>query len=408
MSGVLGRVYAFFLQQATAMARLAEAQLAFERQELPSGFIGTDYWRDATAAATAPDRRGLTGSARLLEDVHRLDQFAFETDRRKLHLSQTFPLSQLGAFELQQFRETGVLTFATQQALFDSEFPGHYLRLIKRVKVSVIALLPPGRGVRATLAASGLSRVVVARGPFDTVSLHRQPESIAFTSPSNATGMFDLEPEGGLLLPFEGMGVDSVWRLELPKPANPFDYRTIADVLLTIEYTALASEDYRDRIVRELDRRFTGDRAFSIRNQFPDAWYDLNNPGTVDPERRMRALLTLKPDDLPTHIGELRVEQLTVFVLRRDELADELTFTSAGHTAGGQSVTAGEVTTTGGIVSTRRPGGTPWGVLLGGEPTGEWELAIEDNTIVRSWFTDELIDDIVDVMSLSGTTPEWP
>jgi hypothetical protein len=70
-------------------------------------------------------------------------------------------------------------------------------------------------------------------GPFETVTLRRDPESIAFTAPVNATGLFDLEPEGNLLLPFEGMGVDTIWRLELPKPANPIDYQSIADVLLT-------------------------------------------------------------------------------------------------------------------------------------------------------------------------------
>jgi hypothetical protein len=208
MSGVLGRVYAYFLQQATALAQLAEAELAFERQELPSGFIGVDYWRDTTSDGT-PDRRGLTGSARLLQDTFRLDQFAFETDRRKLHLTQTVSLSGIAAFELQLLRNDGVTSFPTPQELFDREFPGHYLRLITRVRISVIALVPPVRGLRATLSASGLSRAVVARGPFDTVTLRRQPESIAFTSPINATGRFDLEPESGLLRPFEGMGVDS-------------------------------------------------------------------------------------------------------------------------------------------------------------------------------------------------------
>ncbi|MGL5860855.1 MAG: hypothetical protein ACRCY9_06340, partial [Phycicoccus sp.] len=408
MSGVLARVYAYFLQQATALARLAEAQLAFERQELPAGFVATDYWRDAMAGATALDRRGLTGSARLLQDVHRLDQYAFDTDRRKLHLTQTFPLSQLAALELQQFRETGMLTFATPQGLFDQEFPGHYLRLVKRVKLSIIALLPPGRGVRATLSASGLSRVVVARGPFDTVGLHRQPESIAFTSSINATGMFELEPEGNLLLPFEGMGVDAVWQLELPRPANPFDYRSVADVLITFEYTAFSSPAYRDRVVRELDRSFDGDRTFSLRNQFPDAWYDLNNPDTVDQDRRMRATMTLEPGDLPPHVTDLRVRHLTAFVLRKDDLVEELTFAEFSHTSGGRTVTAGEVTTTGGIASTRRPSGTPWGLLLGGDPLGEWEFALEDDPVVRSWLAEELIEDIVLVVSLSGTTPEWP
>ena len=41
------------------------------------------------------------------------------------------------------------------------------------------------------------------------------------------------------------MGVDTVWRLDLPKAANAFDYRTIADVVLTLEYTALDDVDYR-------------------------------------------------------------------------------------------------------------------------------------------------------------------
>ncbi len=168
MSGVLGGVYAYFLQQATALAQLAEAQLAFERQEPAPGFVRADYWIDTTAGTGngQPDRRGLTGSARLLQDIYRLDQYAFETDKRKLHLTQTLSLAQLGAQELQQFRDTGVLTFATPEALFDQEFPGHYLRLIKRVKVSLIALVPPVRGVRASLSASGLSRTVVSGDKF--------------------------------------------------------------------------------------------------------------------------------------------------------------------------------------------------------------------------------------------------
>ncbi|HEU4390026.1 MAG TPA: neuraminidase-like domain-containing protein, partial [Blastocatellia bacterium] len=131
MSGVLGRVYAYFLQQATSIAQLAQAQLAFERQETSPGFIASDYWQDTSeinGSGASVDRRGLTGSARLLEDITRLDQYAFDTDRRKLHLTQTLSLSEIAAFELQQFRETGLLVFSTPTEMFDREFPGHYLR----------------------------------------------------------------------------------------------------------------------------------------------------------------------------------------------------------------------------------------------------------------------------------------
>jgi hypothetical protein len=41
--------------------------------------------------------------------------------------------------------------------------------------------------------------------------------------------------------------------------------------------------------------------------------------------------------------------------VRADALAGELTITSLAHTASGQTVTTSEVTTSGGIISTRRP-----------------------------------------------------
>lgn len=144
MSGLLEQIYRFFLQQAASMAKLAEAQLAFERQELAAAFIGDDYWTSpdgrtvAAADGTARDRHGLTGSARLLRDVTELDQYAFRTDQRKLQLTKAISLAQLDPFAYQRFRETGVLSFATPQILFDRDFPGHHLRLIKRVRTSVI------------------------------------------------------------------------------------------------------------------------------------------------------------------------------------------------------------------------------------------------------------------------------
>jgi hypothetical protein len=410
MSTVLGKVYAFFLQQATALALLAQEQLAFERQEVVSGFVVADYWQPnggRTGNGSNADRRGLTGSARLLQDIVRLDQHAFDTDRRKLHLTHTIPVSQVAAFELEQFRETGVLTFATPQSLFDRDFPGHYLRLVRSLSVSVIALLPAGRGLRATMTASGVSRAVVFRDGFQTVTLQREPETIAMTAPINADGLFQLEPEGGLLRPFEGMGVDTVWELHLPKAANPFDYRTIADVLLTIEYTALDDADYREQVIRSLDRSFSGDRTFSVRDDFPDAWFELNNPDTVDPPRRMRVTLPITRTDLPPHITGITVAHLTLFVVRADEFTGELTVPALIRTVNGQSTRAASTQTVNGIVSTRRPGGAAWTVFQEGPVDGDWELQFEDTQQVRDWFTDGLIEDVVLVFTLAGTTPPW-
>src|SRR6185436_4302321 len=104
----------------------------------------------------------------------------------------TLSLAQLFPAEFQAFRETGRLPFSTPMDLFDRGFPGHYLRLISRVSLSVVALVPPRRGLRATLIASGISRVVTGGDTFQTLTVRRDPELIAFTSPGNATGLLDL------------------------------------------------------------------------------------------------------------------------------------------------------------------------------------------------------------------------
>lgn len=417
MSGVLGRVYNYFLQQATAMARLAQSQLAFERQEPALSVVQADYWQGAsgdssggTTDGAAPDRRGLTGSARLLQDIFQLDQYAFETKQRKLQLTQTLSLSQIAPLEFQQFRETGQLIFVTPMELFDRDFPGHYLRLIRRVRVSMIALTPPTRGVRATLSASGISRVVIGGDSFETVTARRSGETVAFTSPLNATGMFELEPEGELLLPFEGMGVDTSWDLQLPKAANPFDYRAIADVLLTLEYTALSNPIYRRQVIKQLDRKISGDRIFSFREQFSDSWYELNNADALeDAGRRMVANFSTQRDDFPPHIEDLHVQHVTLRVARKDGFVKEINIAGLNFTPKGETISVGGASrTVEAVVSTRRPNGATWLGMQGKIPVGSWELKFPNNTQLKAWFKEGLIEDIALVVTFGGTTPQWP
>jgi hypothetical protein len=415
MSGILGGAYSYFLQQATAMAQLAQHQLAFERQETPPAFIKADYWEALGEAATPggsqstePDRRGLTGSVRLLQDVTRLDQYAFETNKRKLQLAQTFSLAQLFPAEFQRFRETGSLPFATPMALFDQGFPGHYLRLIKRVRVSVIALVPPTRGLRATLIASGISRVVCGGDPFQTTVVRRDPELIAFTSANNATGLLDLEPEGELLLPFESMGVDTTWELQLPRAANPFDYRSIADVLFTVEYSALHSSTYRQQVIQELGENLNAEQAFSLRDQFADQWYDLHNPEqTTTP---MTVNFSTRRQDFPPHLDDLRLQHVLLYVVRAQghmfEIAHaQMLYTPEGETTpvGGESGSSLE-----GLISTRRSNAGSWTALIGTSPVGTWELTFPETQEMKNRFKHEEIDDILLVLTYSGRTLAWP
>jgi Tc toxin complex TcA C-terminal TcB-binding domain len=407
MSEVLDGVYRFFLQQATAVARLAENQLAFERQEPVLSVIQGDYY---AAPEGEPDRRGMTGSARLLADLLQVDQHAFLTDRRKLQLTRTISLARHAPIEFHRFRETGVMIIGTRQELFDRDFPGHYLRLIKRVRTSVIALIPPVDGIHALLSTPGTSRVVIGGDTFRTVVVRRDPETVALSSPRDATGLFELVPDTQpeLLLPFEGTGVDTVWRFELPKAANAFDYSTVADVLLTFEYTALNSFDYRQQVLQTLDSEISSDRPFSFRQQFPDQWYELHNPhGTATP---MAVRMTTEHGDFLPNIEDPRIQHLLLyFAPANDRPVDirgvQLLFTNRG----GQTPVGGSADSIDGVISTRRANGSTWVPITGNSsPDGEWKLALPTDEATRNLFRNAEIADILFVITYSGRTPQWP
>jgi len=418
MSNVLEGVYSYFLQQATAVAQLAANQLAFERQEIPPPFIQSSYWEvpsnnlsGTSADGSAPDRKGLTGSERLLQDIYQLDQYAFNTDKRKLQLTHTISLSQLAPVEFQRFRETGVILFATPMELFDRVFPGHYLRLIHKVRVSVIALIPAVDGIRATLSTTtGISRIVTVTGgqTFQSVVVRRDRESVALTSTRDATGLFDLSPQSvDMLLPFEAMGVDTTWEFRMPKAANLFDYRSLADVLITIEYTALNSVDYTQQVIQRLSSTLSADRPFSFRNELADQWYDLHNP---DPTAAsITVSFNTNRDDFSPNIEDVRIQQVVLYFSQANGQLFEVQVSHLYFTQQGcNAPLGGAATTVDGIISTRSGNAESWMTMIGKIPFGTWELALPNTDDVNNLFKNEVIDDILFVITYSGRTPAWP
>jgi Tc toxin complex TcA C-terminal TcB-binding domain len=345
---------------------------------VPPSFIKGDYWLVTTDGMAAgdgqgspTDRKGLTGSARLLQDVYRLDQYAFDTNKRKWQITKTISLARLAPVEFQHFRETGVLVFTTPMELFDRDFPGHYLRLIRRVRTSVIALIPPTQGIHATLSTTGISRVVVGPDVFQSVIIRRDPEMVALSSPMGATGLFELETQpADMLLPCEGNGADTTWEFRMPKAANQFDYRTIADVLITIEYTALNSFDYRQQVVQALRPTLQVDRPFSFRNQFADQWYDLHNPEQTKTPMTVR--FTIVREDFLPNLDRLKLEQVLLYFVRAEGKSFEIPVTNLQFTeAGTQAVAGGGARTIDGVISTGLGNAGSWTAMMGKAPVGE-------------------------------------
>lgn len=285
MVRVLSRDYRALMQIAACVAKMAQRALEFERQEAVQ-FISGDYWNIAQGVLKAPalteQQRslGLLGAERLLTDLTRLDAYKLTTERRRLQLTKTFSLARMMPTEMVQFRDTGTITFNTLFDWFDEGFQGHFLRLIKSVRVSILAIVPPIDGIHAMLHNTGESSVVVpAGGAFVAKRTARNfGESIALDAAVNESGLFVLNHDDPMLLPFEGLGVQTQWTLELPPGNNRFDFGTIADVFLTIEYTAEYSRAYEQQM-RDARRGTLAheDTALPLRMMFPDQWYHLKN-----------------------------------------------------------------------------------------------------------------------------------
>ena len=275
MSKQLRKLYRHQLSMAIGTASAAQDALEFERQT-SLDFIGHDYWDE--------ERKGLLGSERLLKDLDEMEQFRLGTAQRRREIEKTISLATKAPLAFQRFKETGVLEFSTLPDWFEADFPGHYLRLIRDVRVSMLALIQPVEGIHATLSNDGVSWVM-AGPPFEEPTpILRQPEAIALDRANQATGLFELQPSDPMLLPFEGSGVAATWRLELPKGANRFDFNSIADVHFTMRYTALEDRIYRKKILEEkLGQDEEGYvsaanvRVFSVRSEFPDQWYQFTH-----------------------------------------------------------------------------------------------------------------------------------
>jgi hypothetical protein len=416
MSNVLGNVYRYFLMEANGLAKVAQSQLAFERQEAIQSFIQDDYWENPvdniaipTPGASAPDRRGLTGSARLLQDLTRLDQYAFNSDVRKLQISKTFSLRSLFPMEFQQFIETGELNFETSMEYFDLDFPGHYHRLIKKVSATVIALVPPTAGIKATLTSSGISRVVIGGNGFQSVIVRRDSERVALSGTRESTGMFEMQMENPELLnPFEATGVHTRWQFKMPKASNMFSFDTIADVLFKVDYTAQHSYDYEQQVNRELGIDYKSERGFSIRNEFADQFYELNHPNETATPYKID--ITVRPFDFPANVSYVTSDDVKLYVMLKNIEPDEhpfepqagqvnvipITFTAGNPNNGGAAtVQANFALNKKGIAVTSD--------LTGIEPTGNWKF---DFTNLRTLIDEDKIMDIILVIAYSGELPE--
>jgi hypothetical protein len=262
------------------LARLAQRALQYELRT-DAAFVNAGAWDDL--------RRGLTAGESLMLALDQLESAYVTGTTRSFEITKTISLASIDPVAFLQFIRTGEATFSFDEALFDADFPGHFLRRIKTLSVSIPALVGPYQNVRATLTQTAnrallqpdLKAVRFLLGedvPVDANKIEhnvRAHQSITISLGEGDSGLFVVDLDDPLLLPFEQTGAVSNWQLSMPPSSNPIDLSAVADVIFELRYTALdGGAGFRTDVARLPQlRRPKWSSTTQAARQDADAWH---------------------------------------------------------------------------------------------------------------------------------------
>jgi Tc toxin complex TcA C-terminal TcB-binding domain len=286
MQSDIAAIYYQYYRFACDTARKAEQTMKQElmRPELDATqFIQYNYWDGG--------HQGLLSGEALHLDIKRMEMAYYDNNKRELEIVRHVSLRQLDPLALVTLRITGTCTVVVPEWLYDRDCPGHYLRRIKNISLSIPSVVGSFTSVNCTLSLQSSSvRVspLLNGGVYARDATQDDPrfvdyfggaESIVTSGGTNDSGMFETNLKDERFLPFEGAGAVSTWSLALPGKLKTFDYTTISDVILHVRYTArdaggtLASQATNE-LVTAFDK--AGDSAqsllFCLRYDFPTEW----------------------------------------------------------------------------------------------------------------------------------------
>ncbi|MFJ7284870.1 neuraminidase-like domain-containing protein [Pseudomonas sp. NPDC099000] len=136
--------------------------------------------------------------------------------------------------------ETGSCEFELTPTLFENDYPGHCLRRIKRISISLPAILGPYDDIRATLTQTD-SEVVMPGAEKTVMKSLRANQQVALSTGIDDSGLFTLNFQDERYLPFEYTGAISKWRLSFPNhSAQKSMLESLTDIIVHVQYTAVA------------------------------------------------------------------------------------------------------------------------------------------------------------------------
>ncbi len=260
MAGQLAALYFQAYDSVVSLCLLSEAAWQYETGDYEAPrFIQTGAWQDLY--------RGLLAGEMLKLALHRMDQAYLTRNERKLEIVHTVSLKKLFESRGEKWEEKlktlktssengGSITFSLTEQDFDKRYPGHYLRQIVTVSVSLPAVIGPYQDVRAILTqtksdvivkpdAAAIKYLFNSKDPEGSQtavkSNLRASQQIALSTGIGDSGLFYLNFGDERYLPFEGTGAVSEWQLTFPEHTDEVQktlLESLTDIIVCIRYTA--------------------------------------------------------------------------------------------------------------------------------------------------------------------------
>ncbi|AWK43740.1 insecticidal toxin complex protein TccB [Photorhabdus laumondii subsp. laumondii] len=260
LSGQLSALYYQAYDAVVSLCLSAQACWQYELGDYATTFIQTGTWND--------HYRGLQVGETLQLNLLQMEAAYLVRHERRLNVIRTVSLkSLLGDDGFGKLKTEGKVDFPLSEKLFDNDYPGHYLRQIKTVSVTLPTLIGPYQNVKATLTQTSSSTLLTADingvkrlndptgkegDATHIVTNLRASQQVALSSGINDAGSFELRLEDERYLSFEGTGAVSKWTLTFPRSVDEhIDDKTLKademqaallanmdDVLVQVHYTA--------------------------------------------------------------------------------------------------------------------------------------------------------------------------
>jgi len=308
----IASVYFRSYQLAYDVAKRAERAFRFELGLAESNYVQPGYWDSL--------KKGLLAGEKLGHDLKRMEVAYLDQNKREYEITKHVSVLSLDPKALIALRQTGTCEITIPEAAFDFDYPGHYLRRIKSVGITIPCVTGPYTGVNCTLTllkssmrnGTGLSGGYRRDDNPDSdprfTDSFGSIQSIVTSSGQGDSGLFETSLRDERYLPFEGAGVvESTWRLEMPSELRQFNYETISDVILHVRYTAReGGRDLKDAAAADLSQRIAAAEAagmvrlFSVRDEFPSAWATFKSVKIIAGAGNTAELsLALRPEQYP-------------------------------------------------------------------------------------------------------------